>query len=350
MKLYIHFGIYKAGSSYIQYICANQRDYLNSNSIYFPRSTQDEKMKKGLISAGNADGLEIAIKSEDHSKIIPILKEWYEEAEKMNCKAVLISAEALVHQLAIQNRLNQIIICAESIGFTKIMAMGFFRDLADHALSTYKHRAKSGNIPDYVNWVSEVYEAPKLFENLSHVIARTIDIQWTLRKFQKDSDFLKAAFFKDWLGLEIPKFETRPNVNESITLSEVKVMNHIHKIYPTVTDCFVNDLKNLSSKLKAIDTDLQQHFLSTFANVLSQNQNCLEQLNVFFLQREYLIVIEEQNLTFKEKEPPLKLNEEQLIVLSERLFFFKTFGGKMVLMKRKVVKFLPNFIINLYKN
>jgi hypothetical protein len=313
-------------------------------------STQDEKMKKGLISAGNADGFEMAIKSDDDTKIKVILKEWYEEARKMNCKAVLISAEALVHQLAIQNRLNQIIICAESIGFAKIMAMGFFRDLADHALSTYKHRAKSGNIPDYINWVSEVYETPKLFENLSYVIARNKDIQWTLRKFQKDSDFLKAAFFKDWLGLEIPKFETRPNVNESITLSEVKVMNHVRKIYPAVTDFFVNDLKNLSSKLKAIDKDLQQHFLSTFANVLSQNQNCLEQLNVFFLKKEYLIVIEEQNLTYNEKEPPLELNEEQLIVLSERLLFFKTFGGKMVLMKRKVVKFLPKFINNLYKN
>jgi hypothetical protein len=350
MKLYIHFGIYKAGSSYIQYICANQRDYLNSNSIYFPKSTQDEKMKKGLISAGNADSLEIAIKSEDHSKIIAILKEWYEEAEKMNCKAVLISAEALVHQLAIQNRLKQIIVCAESIGFTKIMAMGFFRDLADHALSTYKHRAKSGNIPDYVNWVSEVYEAPKLFLNLSHVIARNKDIQWTLRKFQKDSNFLKTAFFKDWLKIEVPDFQTRPNVNESVTLSEIQVMNHLCKLFPNVTDYFVNDLKNLSSKLKAIDTDLQQHFLGTFAKALSQNQNCLEQLNVFFLKKEYLIVIEDQNLTYNEKEPSLELNEEQLIVLSERLRFFKTFGGKMVLMKRKVVKFLPKFIINLYKN
>lgn len=213
MKLYIHFGIYKAGSSYIQYICANQRDYLNSNSIYFPRSTQDEKMKKGSISAGNADGLEMAIKSEDHTNIIAILKEWYEEAKKMNCKAVLISAESLVHQLAIQNRLNQIIVCAESIGFTKIMAMGFFRDLADHALSTYKHRGKSGNIPDYVHWVSEVYETPKLFKNLSQVMASDHSIEWTLRKFQKDSDFLKAAFFKDWLRIEVPNFQTRPNVN-----------------------------------------------------------------------------------------------------------------------------------------
>jgi hypothetical protein len=37
-------------------------------------------------------------------------------------------------------------------------------------------------------------------------------------------------------------------------------MKHICKIYPTVTDFFHKDLKNLSTKLKAKHTTLQQHF------------------------------------------------------------------------------------------
>jgi hypothetical protein len=343
MKLYIHFGIYKAGSSYIQYICANQRDYLNANSIYFPRSTEDEKMKKGLISKGNADGLELRMKSEDESKNTTILKQWYEEAEKKNCKVVLISAEALVHQLAIKNRLKQIIVSAESLGFTEIKAMGFFRDLADHALSTYKHRAKSGRIPDYKHWVTEVYETPKLFENLSQVIATNKNIEWTLRKFQKNSDFLKQAFFKDWLGIEVPDFQTRPNVNESLTLSEVKVMNQLSKLYPNVTDYFVKDLKAILSHLKAKDTDLQHHFLSIFNKALSQNQNCLDKLNVFFQEGERL-VLNNQSIDIKNIEPPLALSEQQLEVLSQRMQFFNTTKGKKVLIRRQFVKLSPDFI------
>jgi hypothetical protein len=343
MKLYIHFGIYKAGSSYIQYICSNQRDYLNFNSLYYPRSTEDEKMKKGLISKGNADGLEMAIKSEDDTKITAILKEWYEEAEKKNCKAVLISAEALVHQLAIQNRLDKIIVCAESIGFTKIKAMGFFRDLADHALSTYKHRAKSGRISDYRHWVSQVYETPKLFENLSQVMASDHSIEWSLRKFQKDSDFLKAAFFKDWLRIEVPNFHTRPNVNESVTLSEVKVLNHLCKLYPNVTDYFENDLKAIASHLKAKETALQQHFLSTFAKALSQNQNCLDQLNVFFQEGEGL-VLHDKSIDIENIEPPVSLSEQQLEAISQRMQFFNTTKGKMVLIRRQVAKLFPDFI------
>jgi hypothetical protein len=343
MKLYIHFGIYKAGSSYIQYICANQRDYLCANSIYFPRSAEDKKIKKGLISKGNADGLELGMKLENESKITMILKQWYEEAEKMNCKAVLISAEALVHQLAIQNRLNQIIVCAESIGFTKIRAMGFFRDLADHALSTYKHRAKSGRIPDYKHWVSHLYETPKLFVNLSQVMASDHNIEWSLRKFQKDSDFLKVAFFKDWLRIEVPNFKTRPNVNESVTLSEVKVMNHLCKLYPNVIDYFVNDLKAIAGHLKAKDSVLEQHFLSTFIKALSQNQNCLDQLNVFFQEGERL-VLNNQGIGIKNIEPPVSLSEQQLKVISQRMQFFNTIKGKKILIRRQFIKLSPDFI------
>jgi hypothetical protein len=300
-------------------------------------------MKNGLISKGNADGLESGMKSEDESKITMILKQWYEEAEKMNCKAVLISAEALVHQLAIQNRLNKIIVSAESIGFTEIKAMGFFRDLADHALSTYKHRAKSGRIPDYKHWVSQVYEAPKLFENLSQVMASDHNIEWSLRKFQKDSDFLKIAFFKDWLRIEVPNFQTRPNVNESVTLSEIKVVNHLRKLYPNVIDYFVDDLKAIAGHLKAKNTALQQHFLSTFAKALSQNQNCLDQLNVFFQEGERL-VLHDQSIDIKKIEPPLALSEQQLEVISKRMEFFNSTKGKKVLTRRQFAKLFPDFI------
>jgi hypothetical protein len=343
MKLYIHFGIYKAGSSYIQYICANQIDYLNSNSIYFPSSKEDKKMISGLISKGNADGLDLALKNEDESQIGSILQQWYTEAKVKNCDRVLISAEALVHQLAQQKRLDLIKTAASAIGFKEIKTMGFFRDLADHALSTYKHRAKSGRIPDYKHWVSQVYETPKLFENLSQVIASDHSIEWTLRKFQKDSDFLKAAFFKDWLRIEVPNFQTRPNVNESVTLSEIKVMNHLCKLYPNVTDYFVNDLKALASHLKAKDTGLQQHFLSTFAKALSQNQNCLDQLNVFFQEGERL-VLQNQSIDVENIEPPVALSEQQLEVITQRMQFFKTTKGKKILIRRQIAKLSPNFI------
>jgi len=338
MKLYIHFGIYKAGSSYIQYICANQREYLNSNSIYFPTSKEDKKMISGLISKGNADGLDLALKNEDESQIGSILQQWHKEAKVKNCDSILISSEALVHQIALQKRLDLIKTVASAIGFKEIKTMGFFRDLADHALSTYKHRAKSGKIPDYVHWVSEVYETPKLIGNLSLVINHNKDIQWTLRKFKKDSEFLKLAFFKDWLGIDIPKFETKPNVNESITLSEVKVMNHIRKAYPTVTDFFYEGLKALPKAAKAKDKDLDNYILSTFISHLAPFRNLIESINIFFPNGEQLEI--GQSIYKHKVEPAIQLTDDQLQVLTNRIVFFDSWRGKKVLIRRRLVQFI----------
>jgi len=337
MKLLIHFGIYKAGSSYLQHICASKRDYLIANNIYFPASKEDEKMKEGLISKGNADGLDSAFKKEDPSKISKILQQWYNIAESKNCNVVLISAEALVHQLAGQHKLNLIVNSANSIGYTEIKAMGFFRDLADHALSTYKHRAKSGAIPNYEHWVNNVYETPTLLENLTSVIANNQEIKWTLRKFQKDSNFLKQAFFKDWLGIEVPDFQTRPNVNESITLSEVKVMNHIRKIYPNVTDYFYAGFKNLPKKDKADDKDLDAWVLNSFAKNLAQHDKVIQNINTFFAKNEQLVVGEFKNVDLNS--PTMKLSDTQFSCLMQRIQYFKTFEGKITKLRRRVVGF-----------
>jgi hypothetical protein len=224
------------------------------------------------------------------------------------------------------------------------MAMGFFRDLADHALSTYKHRAKYGRIPDYMHWVSQVYETPKLFENLSQVISFSTEIEWTLRKFQKDSDFLKQAFFKDWLGIDVPDFQTRPNVNESVTLSEIKVMNYLCKLYPNVTDYFVNDLKALSSSIKAKDKSLQDYIFNVFSKELVHRKKSINQINTFFQKEEYLEIGEFKNFNPASKEPSLELSEEQVIVLINRMHFFKTFTGKKILIRRKLKKHLFKII------
>lgn len=128
-----------------------------------------------------------------------------------------------------------------------------------------------------------------------------------------------------------------------MTLSEVKVMNHLCKLYPNVIDYFVNDLKAIAGHLKAKDSVLEQHFLSTFTKALSQNQNCLDQLNVFFQEGERL-VLNNQGIGNKNIEPPVSLSEQQLKVISQRMQFFNTTKGKKVLIRRQFVKLSPDFI------
>jgi len=341
MTLYIHFGIYKAGSSYIQYICANQRDYLASNGIYFPESVEDQKMQAGLISKGNADGLEKAIKTENTSKISSILKKWYDTANTKQATGVLISAEALVHQLAVKQRLELLITCIKNTGFIEIEAMGFFRDLADHALSTYKHRAKTGKHPDYEYWVKHNYETPELFKNLAQTIKVTDKkIHWSLRKFQKNSEFLKRAFFKEWLGIELPDFKEKPTVNESLTLSEVKLMNHLKRAYPLGIDYFVDGLKALPKSKKAKDRELEQFILNKFIEVLQIEDEIFDKINTFFFENERLQVYNQMPLQAPTTEPYIQLTEEQLKIVRDNMLFFNSFAGAKVLWLRRLYRFL----------
>ena len=350
MKLFIHFGVYKSGSSYLQHVCASQKDYLAENGIYFPRSREDDKMKKGLISKGNAENLNLALKKGNGQKVIKILQNWYNVAESKNCQTVLISSEGLVHHLAVQHKLDLIIQGTISIGYTSVDALGFFRNLSDHALSTYKHRAKSGTIPDYKFWVNNVYETPLLLDRLASVIANNQGINWTLRKFRKEGNFMKQAFFKDWLEIEVPLFKTRPNVNVSITLSELKVMNHIRLLYPNVTDYFYEDFKNLAINDKSDDKDLDAYVLSYFAKSLARHDRIIHNINAYFRSEEQL-VIGVPNNGFDEGvpndtniyEPKMKLSDAQLSSLMKRIQYFNTIEGKSVIVRRKFVGFARRF-------
>jgi hypothetical protein len=290
MELYIHFGIYKAGSSYLQYICANTRSHLQKHGYFYPYSKEDHKMIAGLISKGNADGLELALKNADSKRLCSILKNWLNEAKKNNCDKVLVSAEALVHQLAKLQQIGLLEQAAQVVGFQKIHAMGFFRDLADHALSTYKHRAKSGKIKDFEKWVSKDYETPDLLINLSSSIKKFPEIKWTFRKFQKDSRFLEDAFFIDWLNIETPIFDKRTLVNESLTLSEIRLMQLLLNTYPRVLDLFIDRFKAIPKRKKAKDLDLEVNFKNKAIMLLKPKMDSLNQINAFFTPSEILVL------------------------------------------------------------
>ena len=343
MELYIHFGIYKTGSSFLQYLLVNSRIYLEQNKIYFPRSVQDKKMIKGLISPGNADGLENALKNTDQLKCEKILRKWINQAKDRKCTSVLLSSEALVHQMATESSLKVLTDAAKNVGFNQIHAMGFFRDLVDHALSTYKHRAKSGKIPDYSHWINNIYETPQMLVNLVRIRKRETSINWTFRKFAKNSTFLTKVFFQEWLQIDSPNFEGKPTVNQSITLSEVFLMNRIKKYYPLVTDYFVEELKMLPNNEKGKDKDLENHIRLVFFKSLSDKKSGMDELNLFLNQEEQLVLLKKTIVQdFHQKEfQKLVFSEKQIQLVLQKMHFFRGIKGLAVIARRKIVRFLP---------
>ena len=350
MDLYIHFGIYKTGSSFLQYLLVNSRIYLEHNKIYFPVSVNDKKMMKGLISPGNADGLENTLKNRDQLKCEKYLSKWFNQAKDIGCTTVLVSSEALVHQMAKETSLKVLTDAAKNVGFNKIHAMGFFRDLVDHALSTYKHRAKSGKIPDYRHWIDNIYETPQLLENLVRMRTKDSSIIWTFRKFAKDSIFLQKVFFQDWLQIDPPKFKGNPTVNESVTLSEVFLMNSIKKYYPLVTDYFVEELKKLPNSEKGKDKDLENHVRLVFFKTLCKKKSGMNEMNLFLNHEEQLVLLEKniQKESSQKELYKLVFSERQIQLVLQKTQFFRGIQGISIIVRRKIVRLLPkHFIMDL---
>lgn len=301
-------------------------------------------MEQGLISPGNAGNLEHLLKSDDAKGLKELIHSWKTSAVKENCNKILISAESLVHRLAIEGNEQMLVDAANDLNIKKVHALGFFRDLVEHALSTFKHRAKTGKIPDFNDWISNVYETPDLIKKILHVSAKG-QIMWTFKKFEKNSDVLLNAFYNDWLSIPPPLHTEKPAVNESLTLSEILLMNHIVKVYPKVSDFFVDAFKSLPSAQKGNDKLLEQRFKIIASQALAVHESLIQQFNQRFSSNESLQIgsFQETNLPANIE---IVLSEHQLEVLAASILKVNTAAGKLTTWRRTIIKMLPGFLKN----
>ena len=353
MKLFIHFGIYKAGSSYLQYICANNREYLKAQGYYLPESPFDKAMEKGEISPGNGLELHKYLEEKDNAKIESILNNWVKQAIDERCDHILITAEALVHNLAQPDQVVILEQATQKAGINGIYALGYFRHLADHALSTYKHRAKSGKIPDYKYWLKNVYETPAVIKGLLKTIDNSI-IKWRILLFKKNSEYMIDSFFCGWLEIKKPYIPDRPKVNESITLSEVRIMTYLLNLYPLTSDYFVYNLKNLNSKEKALDKHLEIVFKNNAEHILQRYLPQVENLSKHMPEDSKLLIQEIQSVVDNECEDnTLYLSEKQIENISNTMKYLNSFRGRFISLRRSIYRLLPSSltskIVNYYK-
>jgi hypothetical protein len=339
MDLYLHAGLYKTASSYLQTVCALNADALQKRGIHFPSSEFDADMRAGKISPGNAGTLADDLKQGNLARLIALLQSWKNTASSLSCSSVLVSAEAAIHGLATPAGLQTLQAAANAAGFERVHILAFFRDLVDHALSTYKHRAKSGTIPDFEQWIRDTYETPRVIQGV-RASAENRQIDWTFRAFRKDSRHMTQAFFDDWLQIPAPELPSLPRVNESVTLSEVLVMNEVARAYPLVTDYFVNAFKKLPAGEKAADRDLEAWFYQRAFQVLSAHAGLIEELNARMPPAERVVVGDPAKAQQEKAGMPC-LSPAQITTLLMETARFRSLSGRFITLRRKVRYTLP---------
>jgi hypothetical protein len=231
MDLYIHIGSNKTGSSYLQSTICLNKERLLKLGIYAPDSKWDKAMLKGIITPGNGHELALILASKDRKlKLTKYLERVYQEAKNRDCKRILLSNEILIRLFSENEILVDIENCAFEAGLSRIHFLIYLRNLYEHALSLYKHRAKFGKYPNYNEWFEKDYETLRLLKPLITNI-KASPSHFTIVPFEKDSNMIVGRF-SNWLKLETNQLEMfHDSVNPSLTLNQIKWVEHLNERY-----------------------------------------------------------------------------------------------------------------------
>lgn len=269
MKLLLHIGTEKTGSSFLQKVCALNRPWLERSGIYFPLAGRDERrMRKGTISPGNARELAELVERDAWGHVEGWLKERIELASSRSLDCLLLSHELLFSQLARDDVMENLERSLSRVGVVQVSALLFVRDPVDHAISLYKHRGKNGNIGAVGEWVNSSYSTAMDLKSLVDVLDSGL-MCFSTRKFRKRTDYLLKTFFEDWLGLGAPPLLPEGPVNPSLTLSEIEFIKQLAKTGSRDASLYYRHLLAVPLESKAEDDSLDVSARHVASNYLA---------------------------------------------------------------------------------
>lgn len=316
MNLFIHYGIYKTGSSFLQTNAARNRELLLKEGYYFPESIREQDMVAGRISPGNGNGLALFIKHGQRDKIRWVVSNWIREAKAKKCQKILISDEALIHGFAIASSLQLFYDVLNELGIHKTYCLGFFRDPVDHCLSTLKHRAKKGTIPDFEDWILKKYETYDVIEQFLNNYKK-VPFEWDFQVYQSNGSLMADFFFNHWLKItQIPPY-SNIIVNPSLSLSELSILYSIRSVDSRLIKYVYNGFLNVKTTDKANDKDLNLFYRIIAQKKLNQHHDTISALNSVF--KDHVFSSENAVDVKSYPKPDLHFNELQIYTLSKSI-------------------------------
>jgi len=287
MKLYLHCGYHKTGSSFLQTLFARNRDSLRESGIHFPVASREYDMISGEISPGNGPELAKAIKENDNQKSSELIAGYVSDAKRNGCDSILISSENFFHSFEKQTAVELLTNVAENNGIESINALLYFRDPVSHAISTFKHRAKNGKLSDLSHWLETDYETMELIERFMEYRTR-YSIQWTCRKYRSQSEHMAKSAFADWLGIDIPAIPEDDRVNTSLTLSELLAIQSLNKNRPAYIPFVREAFAAIPFSDKATDLELSRRYNAIASDKLTSYTPLIEEVNRLLPENEQL--------------------------------------------------------------
>lgn len=343
MKLYLHCGYHKTGSSFLQTVFAQKKDFLINNGIFFPVAREGRNMLEAKISPGNGIKLVYSLRENDEHETLRLLEGWIKDADSEKCSSLLISAEGLFHTFSKDGTIKLLYDISLKLGIEDIKFLLFFRDPIKHAFSVYKHRGKHGKITDFKNWIKNDYETLNLTrEFLNNYYDYKID--WHLRKYTSDSSLLIEIVFKEWLELSPPEIVEEKRVNASLTLSEILVLSEARRLVSHYSIREIYDsLIRLPNSEKANDAILKKYYSEVVYNALIGYNEVINDVNSVLPAKEKL-EFKSVELGDRSYEEQISLSVSQLRILFGQIKKSSSYRIRFISLFKKTVRSIIHFV------
>jgi hypothetical protein len=291
MTLYLHIGTNKTGSSFLQSSLLLNVPILENSGFYLPPSQWDGQMRDGIITPGNGHELAKLLSAENADGLRKYLKQLVVAAERRQADKLILSNEVLIRLFSNPAVLQQLENIAQKVGIHSINCLCFLRNPYQHALSLYKHRAKSGQFPNYTSWFEHDYETLRLFKSfLDHF--RRFSMKWTFRIYQPDSDYLVHTFYREFLQFDRSVKYPEKKINTSLTLNDIRLIGWMESLYRGIHVKLFPLL--IAKKTKTEENPfLEANFFEVAACYLKAEEHTLKQLGKNLPAREQSLFFQE---------------------------------------------------------
>lgn len=321
MKLFLHLGYVKTGSSAIQTSLAFNKDLLETHGACLPIAPQHlNTQKKGIASAGNGKLLKNAICSGSLDSVVDLIK--YDVDANKEYESFIYSSELLFYTLADLKNFQMLKKALNIIGFTKLSLLLFVRNPASHAISWHGEMTKSGMTTSSITEFINNYNHPAGMVRLVRLVDKIRDEGLSVKLEFRNYSYLRGKVVDiawDWLGIPVP-IKTLPSsnpINRSLTESEGELCRQLAK-----SGCNPKSFaSSFSLSLPNLKPTYPKPTLESLNNMYSRHLENLLVLNDFLPANERLAlsVADEDIETSSAPNNEYLFSSEQLLVIAQTL-------------------------------
>ncbi len=249
MKLFLHCGHDKTGSSFLQSSIANSISILESSGIHYPSNSKIISAREGKISSGNAG----------------LFFEGLDSFSDFKTESVLASGEKLFRLLPDPEYREKLFNFIDRFNVESVEILLFVRDPLEHISSSYQQSVKRGG---YTGEISEFVSQYRHTKKVSDFVKFCVSSKFNLSVYNYSnvkSDLI--GVFEEWLGIDrgtlvIPDMSV---INRSLSLAELEFQKVVNSYFgregAVVADALCQECPEVKSDIILLDEDSQRELV-----------------------------------------------------------------------------------------